>query len=458
MRRVRNRAWIMIAFLMILLAGMCFFLLEYAMQAPQWVVQRGSPHVYSTSNVGKSAVCDREGNLLLDTFDGRRYSDNGALRQATLHWLGDRNGNIRSNILLSHVAHTTGYDLINGVYGYDDSKSAVELTISGSVQVTALEAMAGRKGTVAVYNYRTGEILCAVTTPTYDPDNVPDVAGDTTGIYEGVYVNRFTQSTYPPGSIFKIVTTAAALDCVPDITRMTFSCEGTYTVGGGRVTCGRAHGQQDLKLALANSCNCTFAQIAQLIGKEKLTEYVDQFGVTESIHFDGVSTVTGNFDLSQSDQLGLAWSAIGQHTDLINPCAFLTFLGAVAGDGVGAQPYLVDRITLDGKLTYQAQSVMGQRIMSAEIAQTLQEYLRNNVKSVYGADHFPGLTVCAKSGTSELGGGKTPNAMFAGFVLDEAYPLAFIVAVENGGYGADTCVPILSKVLAECKAVLDASR
>ena len=89
------------------------------------------------------------------------------------------------------------------------------------------------------------------------------------------------------------------------------------------------------------------------------------------------------------------------------------------------------------------------------VAKTLTQYLENNVKSIYGAGNFPGLTVCAKSGTSQLGGGKTSNAMFAGFVADEAYPLAFIVVVENGGYGANTCVPVISRVLAECKQVLD---
>ena len=89
------------------------------------------------------------------------------------------------------------------------------------------------------------------------------------------------------------------------------------------------------------------------------------------------------------------------------------------------------------------------------LAALLGEYMANNVTQIYGAGNFPGLTVCAKSGTSELGGGKVPNAMFSGFVSDENYPLAFIVVVENGGYGAHTCVPILSAVLAECKAVLD---
>ena len=81
--------------------------------------------------------------------------------------------------------------------------------------------------------------------------------------------------------------------------------------------------------------------------------------------------------------------------------------------------------------------------------------MRGNVELVYGAGNFPGLTVCAKSGTSQLGGEKTSNAMFAGFVTDPEYPLAFICVVENGGYGASTCVPVVSRVLDACKTVLD---
>ena len=94
---------------------------------------------------------------------------------------------------------------------------------------------------------------------------------------------------------------------------------------------------------------------------------------------------------------------------------------------------------------------------SLRSAQSLiQEYMRNNVISVYGSGNFPGMTVCAKSGTSELGGEEISNAMFSGFVMDEEYPLAFIVVVENGGYGSGTCVPIISKVLSVCREVMDA--
>ena len=445
----------MLVFLLILAGGMGFFLTEYSQKAQDWVTFRGSPHVYQgTTNVA-AIVTDREGNLLLDTTDGRKYAGDLALRQSTLHWLGDRNGSISATALNSYAASLVGFDSLQGIYNYTKDPGSMQLTISGRVQTVALKALNGRKGTVAVYNYKTGQILCAVTTPTFDPDNMPDIAGDTSGAWEGVYLNRFTQVTYPPGSIFKVVAAAAAIDCVEGIWDMTFPCDGNYELQGSRVTCEAAHGNINLKFALANSCNCAFAQIAQLIGSDRLAEYVERYGITESISFDGITTAAGNFDLAGADQVALAWSAIGQHTDMINPCTFLNFMGAIGAGGQGAVPYIVERVTAGDEITYQAQAKLGQQIMDSEMAETLTDMMRSNVVNVYGAGNFPGLTVCAKSGTSELGGGKTPNAMFAGFVADDAYPLAFIVVVENGGYGSHTCVPILSAVLAECKAVMD---
>lgn len=455
MNRVRSRAWIMLVFLVILVGGMGFFLMEYALEAPAWATFRGSPHVYQGSANVSATVVDRDGQVLLDTTNGRNYADSETLRKATLHWLGDRQGNINASALNTYASALVGYDSIQGIYNYKQAPGSLELTLSARVQKVALNAMKDRKGTIAVYNYKTGQILCAVTTPNYDPDKVPDIAGDTTDRWEGVYLNRFTQVTYPPGSIFKIVTTAAAIDCVPGIWDMTFECDSEYELQGSRVTCEQAHGTLDLKSAMARSCNCAFAQIAQKIGSEKLASYVERFGITDSVSFDGITTAEGNFDLTGADKVALAWSAIGQYTDMVNPCAFLQFMGAIGGGGEAAKPYIVEQVAAGETVTYQAKTDLSGRIMDKELAQTMQELMRNNVVNIYGAGNFPGLTVCAKSGTSELGGGKTPNAMFAGFLADEEYPLAFIVVVENGGYGSHTCVPILAPVLAECKALLD---
>lgn len=456
MNRVTRRAASLFVLVLLLVGGLCFFLYEYATQASTWVVSAGSPHVYNSTNIGCGQVVDRSGTLLLDITEKRTYAEDLNVRKSTLHWLGDRKGQISAPAIAYYAKEMTGYDIVDGLYSYSGSGGQAVLTLSSKVQTTALEAMGDRKGVVAVYNYKTGEILCAVTTPTYDPDNVPDIEGDTTGAYEGIYLNRFTQSAYIPGSIFKIVTTAAALESVDGILDMKFTCNGTYEYGIDKVTCEKAHGTLTLKQALAKSCNCCFGQIANLVGAENLQKYADQFQVTEPVSFDGITTVSGNFDLTDAAKVQIAWGGIGQYTDQINPCRYMTFMGMIAGGGRAASPYLVAQVSSESEITYQAETVMTDRIMSEELANTLRDYMRNNVETVYGAEKFPGLTVCAKSGTSQLGGEQISNAMFAGFVADEEYPLAFITVVENGGYGSSTCVPILSKVLAACKEVMDA--
>ena len=458
MNRVASRAFIAVLLALLLVAGLGFFVVEYVTNAADWVMFPGSPHVYSGGNIGCGTVVDREGTMLLDLENGRIYASSEALRKATVHWLGDRYGSISAPALPAHAAELAGYDLLNGVYAYGNASGIARLTLSGAVQTAALEAMAGKKGTVAVYNYETGAILCAVTTPSYDPDNVPDVENDDSGRYEGMYVNRFTQSVYVPGSIFKIVTLAAALEEFPDAENMTFSCSGALELEGGRITCESAHGSQSLKDAFRNSCNCAFAELALEIGAKKMEKYVNTFGITDSITFDGIETASGNYQASGGSEAQIGWSGAGQYNDQINPCAFLNFVGAIAGGGRGASPYVVENVLVGNTRTYTAKTQMGETVLSRSTAQTIREFMRNNVENKYGDSNFPGLAVCAKTGTAEVGGDKKPNAMLAGFVADTEYPLAFIICVEDGGYGAQVCLPIASCVLEACMESLNGGR
>ena len=240
MNRVTRRTWLMAVFIGVLLGGLCFFLWEYAANAGDWIAS-------GNVSIASGTVTDRSGKVLLELGDGKRYSDDKTTRMSTLHWVGDRNGAIRASAVSKYRAEMAGFSLVNGVYKGTGQEGLAQLTLSSQVQNVAYNAMAGRKGVVAVYNYKTGEILCALSTPTYDPDNVPDIAGDTSGAYEGVYLNRFLQSAYIPGSIFKVVTTGAALESVPDILDKTFTCTGAYGKGEEKVTCEKAHGTLTLK-------------------------------------------------------------------------------------------------------------------------------------------------------------------------------------------------------------------
>lgn len=455
MNRIAARSMIVLLLVLALAVGLLFFFGEYLVNAESWILFSGSPHVYSDGKVSCGTITDRNGTLLADLTEGRSYAADPAVRSAMLHWVGDRQGNIRVPFIDTYAEAMLGYDLADGVYAYGQTKGNITLTLSAQVQKAALEAMGDYRGTVAVYNYKTGELLCAVTTPNFDPDQVPDIAADTEGLYEGVYWNRFIQSKYIPGSIFKIVTLAAAMETMPELTQETFVCEGVYELVGGDVTCEHSHGKQTLKEAFCNSCNCVFAQITQRIGAERLARFVTYAGVTASVSFDGITSSAGNFDVMGASEEQVAWSGIGQHKDQINPCAFLTFLGTIAGEGVGARPYVVSRVNVGQQVTYQAQTQKTDRIVSKNTAKLLREYMENNVQTKYGAQNFPELVICAKSGTGEVGGDKKPNAMFAGFVADEEYPLAFLVAIEDGGYGTQVCIPIISAVLDACVAEMD---
>lgn len=457
MNKVVGRAKIMLVLILILALGTTFFVGEYLLKADDWVMFAGSPHVYN-DNAGRGMVTDRDGILLLDTTNDHVYTENEVLRKAIIHWVGDRQGNISAPALSHYADRVADFDIVNGVYNYGGKGGQMKLSLSAQLQMAALEAMGDRKGTIAVYNYKTGEILCAVSTPAFDPDNVPDIAGDTTGQWNGAYVNRFMKSAYVPGSIFKIVTAAAALETIPDIEQQTFTCNGETIyneAAGDKVTCLSKHGKISFQEALTYSCNCAFAQIADQLGGETLQRYAQMFQITEPLEFDGMTTAAGNVTAAGEAPVMVAWSAIGQHKDVINPCRYLTFMGAIAGDGVGVEPHLVNEISGGGWTSYTVKPESTGRIMSVDTAQKLQELMRNNVKDYYGDENFAGLTVCAKSGTAEVGGDRKPNTLFCGFATDEEYPLAFIVVVEEGESGRRTCIPILKEVLTACKEVMD---
>lgn len=454
MKKVSGRAIFPLILAIVLLAGTVLLCVRYFAKADEWVTFSGSPHVYTGVNLDGGVVTDRDGTLLLDSTDGRTYSDDAATRTATMHLLGDRYGYIQAPLLGSFADDMIGFDKINGLYGAEGTEANAALTLSTAAQTAAYQALGNYHGTVGVYNYKTGEILCAVTSPSYDPDNMPDVDADTSGAYDGVYVNRFFQAAYTPGSIFKIVTLAAAIETVPDWENLTFTCEGKTIIGGQEIICEGVHGTITLKQALAHSCNVAFGELAGEVGTKALMEYAEKLGLSESFECDGIPVKAGTVDLKDADAGDLAWAGIGQYTDQVNALTFMRAMGRIAGGGTGAEPYLMAKITRGEKTVYEAKTEMSSRALKAETAAKMTEYLRNNVATIYGDGQFSGLNVCAKSGTAEHEG-ETADAMFAGFCVDENCPLAFVVFVENGGSGSAVAAPIAAKVLQVCAAAIN---
>ncbi len=444
MKNVAKRGFFALLLSGVLALGVVCFLGVYLVKGQDWVVFSGSPHVYSAGNLNTGWMVDSQGQILMDSTDGRAYAQDADLRTATLHLLGDREGYIDAPILKYYADEMVGYNAITGIYHLSDSPRTATMTVDGNLQVTALEALGGLSGTVAVYNYETGEILCAVTSPTYDPDNVPDIQGDTTGQYSGVYVNRFMNSTYTPGSVFKIVTLAAAIEEIEDLEQRHFTCTGSYTVGGDTVTCNGVHGTIDVETGFAKSCNVVFGQLAQELGGEVLDDYAEKMGLLDVYTTDGYTTKPGTMSATDAYDVNVAWAGIGQYTNQVNPYGFLQMLGAIAQEGVARQGYYLADI--DGKSVVDKQNVTLN--ISPATCRTLAEMMAYNVETVYGTSRFP-IDICAKSGTAEVGTGITPHAVFAGFSQDAQYPVAFFALVENGGSGSQVAGDVISKVLGE---------
>lgn len=457
MKKISGRTVFTTLLSMLAVLGLVVFVAQYFVKAEDWVTFAGNPHVYAGGNISTGSVQDCDGvTLMTNNGSDRTYADDELIRKATLHLLGDRYGYIEAPLINTYADKLLNYNRITGLYNQSATGNVLNLTLSADACATALSDLGERKGTVGVYNYKTGEILCMVSSGTYDPDDMPDTdIIESESYYEGVYLNRFTRATYVPGSIFKLVTAAAAIDNIPDVFDREFYCEEETIIGGEYVTCEQYHGSISFGTGLVKSCNIVFGELAVELGAETLTRYAEAAGILSSVEFDGTSTESGNFDLSDSGDADLAWAGIGQYTNLINPCQFMTFVGSIANGGQSARPYVVDSVTTpEGINVYDAQQMMLDRTMSASTADTLAEMMRDDVVYNYGTSQFPDVYVCAKSGTAEVDG-EEPNAMFAGFVQDMQYPLAFIVIVENAGSGSEVCASIAGDVLYSCMASMD---
>jgi peptidoglycan glycosyltransferase len=456
MKKISSRAVVTTLIAALVLVGLGVFVVQYFLEAREWVTYPGSPHVYSSGNISTGSVRDRDGVMVLTNGSSRVYAEDEMVRKATLHLLGDRNGNIEAPLINTYAEYLLDYNTVTGIYNSSETGNILNLTLSTDACVTALEDLGERRGTVGVYNYKTGEILCMVSSGTYDPDNAPSQETiESYDYYNGVYLNRFTSATYVPGSIFKLVTAAAAIDNISDVSSRTFRCERQTIIDGEYITCEEYHGDISFGTGLVKSCNIVFGELAVELGADVMTKYAQAAGITSRLTFDGTTTAAGSFDLTGANQASLAWSGIGQYTDLINPCQFMTFVGSIANGGVAASPYVVGSVeTPEGISVYQAKQTMLDRTMSASTAATLTQMMRDDVVNNYGTYNFPDVYVCAKSGTAEVEG-QNPNAMFAGFVQDSDYPLAFIVVVEDAGSGSAVCASIAGDVLEACMRSMD---
>lgn len=433
MKKIKSRAYFSMLIALGLVFGLSIFVVRLYTHGKDWTMLRANQSVFNEGVLDTGKVVDRNGVVLASAGNGVfSYAEDATVRAACLHAVGDFAGNIGSGALTAFDFKLAGYDFVEGVASISGDGGKVKLSIDSTLNAIAYKALNGRRGAVLVSNYKTGEILCMVSSPSYDPSDPPDL---TSTKYEGVFMNRCLGATYTPGSVFKLVTLCAAIENIPDLYTRTFTCTGSVNVGGDTVHCTGVHGQQTIEQALANSCNSAFSEISQELGADTIDQYAEKFGLLSSHEISGISTAAGSIQKAEADTSNLSWMGIGQYNDLICPAAMLRFVSAIANDGVAKEPVLLKN-----------GGSSSTRLIDAATAEKVQALMSYNVAYAYGQSQFPNLKICAKTGTAEVGDG-TSHAWFVGFLDDAENPLAFTVIIENGGGGLANAGPVANAVL-----------
>lgn len=450
MKKITSRTIVCFFLALVLVAGTGIFTFKFFVEGDTWSAFSANRHLYTNNVLNTGRILDETGTVLADYDDTNakwEYSSNAYIRKATLHAVGEPTGMIGTGALTRFADKLTGYNVITGAKPIFPGGRDLYLTLNAKVCEAAYKALNGHKGTVGVYNYKTGEIICMVSAPTYDPASPPTIK-DGDDEYEGVYINRLLSATFIPGSTFKLITATAALETLDGVENRTFHCDGETTIGNQLITCPRAHGDLTMEQALAVSCNCVFGQLATEIGSSEMQKYAEKAGLTDSLSINGIKTAKSSFDFTSGGKGGLAWSGIGQGKDLVNPCALMVYSGAIANGGSTAKPQIISHTAFTGGVgTSLYLRHHTHNLINAETAATLATMMRNNVLNNYGQGNFPGLELCAKSGTAQNDASDSDNAWFTGFLQDQDHPYAFVVLVEGGGSGSKVAGKVANTVL-----------
>lgn len=423
MKKVSMRAFSALLMAFLIVIGLFIYVARYVKDGESWAL------FFDQATTGSEyTITDRNGVILAKMGGGEKsYAEDAATRVANYHVTGDYTGNVGTGALSSFKSELSGFNLITGIEERDDV--TMTLTVDAELDRVAYEALNGRKGAVMMYNYKTGEVLCMVSSPSIDPLNPPETLPD------GAYINRCISASFVPGSVFKLVTLTAAIENMPDLYHRSFSCAGSVDVKGVAINCTGTHGQQSIEQALSNSCNCAFAEIALELGPDIIADYAKKLGITESLDFDGIDTRAGNYSKDESLSAAMAWSGIGQSEDLVCPYAMMRLAGAYANGGKVVEPSML------------GESSKTTQLMSSDTAEKVASMMNYTVVYHYGSGRFPGLNISAKTGTAEVGNGQASHGWFVGFLNDDAHPYAFVCLVENGGSGLGAAGTVMNTVL-----------
>jgi peptidoglycan glycosyltransferase len=350
----------------------------------------------------------------------------------------------------------------------DPEGSDVTTTLDAEAQGTALSALAGRQGAIVAIEPQTGRVRVMASSPDYDPNEIPTDRFKELNADEQArpLVNRTTQANYQPGSTFKVVTAAAALDSGKFTPESIVDGSSPRTVSGVPLanSGGANFGPITLTDALTNSVNTVWAQVGEQIGRKTLVEYMNRFGFNQDPPLDypedqmnasGIRNSDGDL-LDGEAGFDVGRVAIGQGGEegqiQVTPLQMAMVAAAVANGGKLMRPSLTEKVVApDGRVEDRFEAQEQSQVMSADSAGELAAMMSRVVEEGTGtAAALSGVPVAGKTGTAEVVGAQQNQLWFIGFAPVEDPQVAVAVTLEDqplGTQGGQVAAPLAAQVM-----------
>lgn len=331
----------------------------------------------------------------------------------------------------------------------------VQLTIVERAQALARERLEGLSGAVVALDPKTGAVLVLASSPAYDPAAITKTH-ESWELFstdpQSPGLDRAVQGLYPPGSVFKPLTAAAALESGAVSVDTEYTCGGVLKVGDRDLRCWKAEGHGTLNLAgaVAQSCNVYFAQLGEALGTEALSNYAAETGLfaRPPLELPANAVAAARLRTQATDDLAAASYALGQGDLLVTPFAVAQLAAAIANGGELMRPHLVKAVLApDGRVRYAIQPAVERRALRETTVRLLAGMMQSAVESGTGqAAQIEGLQVAGKTGSAQTPLGDA-HAWFIGFAPVQDPRVAVAVIVEHGGSGGAAAAPIARDIM-----------
>lgn len=416
-------------------------------------------------NVIAGDILDRNGVVLATTVDGQRvYQADEKIRTAMVHLLGDSQGRVANGVESFQTNYLYGFqtslpEMISSIFrGEKRRGDHVTLTVDSRLcasipgYFSTQPATRGKHGAAVVMNYLTGEVIAEVSLPNFDPNDLSNAVYSASGV---PYWNRATQTLYPPGSTFKIVTAGAALTQWPDAQSRAFVCTGRYDAGGQIIHdySQAIHGQLSLQRAFTLSCNSVFCQLATQLGDGGLLSAARDFGFNDNFLFRDLVVTNSRYPTANRTPFEIAATGMGQSALGVTPTHLCMMAGAIANRGVMMEPRLLRDVTSPAGVNRLSFSASPYRtVLKPELAEVIKGYMAAVVAGGTGRySAVPGLSICGKTGSAETSskGEDVTHGWYVGFINNKSLPFAVAVVVEkieDGQTGGITAGVIAGKI------------